>query len=144
MKKRILLVDGEVNTRESLLRALVSENYLVLSASNAQEALELADDSLVDLVLLNLQMLVQNGWELFERLIRENPLLPVLIITPQATRNGAKNGVVRTSKTTAPTLMQTIRDLLSEPAQVCLARMAQKLAGSRNGAEDRVLALQPS
>ena len=144
MKKRILLVDGEVHTRESLLRALVSDNYQVLSASNAQEALELADNSLVDLVLLNLQMLVQNGWELFERLIHENPLLPVLIITPHSSRNAAKNGGVRSSHATAPSLLQTVRDLLSEPAQVCLARMAQKLAGSRNGREDRVLSLQPS
>jgi DNA-binding NtrC family response regulator len=145
MKKRILLVDGETSTRESLLRALVSENYQVLSASNAREALQLADGSLVDLVLLNLQMLVQNGWELFEKLIHENPLLPVLIITPQSSRTAAgsrTNG--GKSLKTAPNLLQTVRDLLSEPAQVCLARMAQKLAGSKTSPEDRLLALQLS
>jgi CheY-like chemotaxis protein len=145
MKKRILLVDGEVGTRESLLRALMSENYQVLSASNAREALELADESLVDLVLLNLQMLVQNGWDLFERLIHENPLLPVLIITPQLVRPGstAKTGGGKGTKP-APNLLQTINDLLSEPAQVCLARMAQKLAGTRPAQEERMFSLQPT
>ncbi len=134
MKKRILLVDGEMATRESLLRVLVSENYHVVSAENSEQALKLADATFVDLVLLNLHMLVQNGWDLFERLIHQNPLLPVLIITPQANGTAGGNNRANGSKAgyfSAPNLVQTVRDLLSEPAQVGLARMAQKLAESR-------------
>jgi CheY-like chemotaxis protein len=146
MKKRIPLVEGEMNTRESLLRALVSENYQVVSAANAREVLALADGTLVDLVLLNLQMLVQNGWELFEWLVREHPRLPVLFITPHSIRTrGAQIGNRETkgTKTAATTLLQTVRDLLSEPAQVCLARMSQKLGGSSSH-EKTLLSLQPS
>ena len=145
MKKRILLVDGEVSTREAVLRALVSENYQVVPAVNTQDALDLAEGILVDLVLLNLRVLIQTGWELFEQLIRENPLLPVLIITPQA-GDGMKTtrGRAKPSHRATGLLLQTVRDLLSEPAQVGLARMAQKLTEPRNSRSETLLSLQLS
>ena len=80
-KKRILVVDDDPSVREMLTRVLLGEGYLALSASDGAEALEIAAGASVDLVLLDLNMPVKNGWDTFERLTAENPLLPIIVIT---------------------------------------------------------------
>ncbi len=103
MKPRLLLVDDDPTVREMIGRVLTEAGYLVLLAANGQEALDFASATEVDLVLLDLNMPVKNGWDTFERLTTENPL-------------------------DFPTLLETIRTLLDEPAEKRLARIAGKPA----------------
>src|SRR2546421_736042 len=77
--KRILLVDDDPTVRDSLNDVLLSEGYLVIPAENGQQALDLASKSSVDLVLLDLNMPVKNGWDTFEQITREHPLIPIII-----------------------------------------------------------------
>src|SRR6266496_2292086 len=65
--KRILLVDDDPTVRDSLNAVLQSEGYWVIPAENGQQALDLANKSSVDLVLLDLNMPVKNGWDTFEQ-----------------------------------------------------------------------------
>src|SRR5690349_10678681 len=81
MKPKLLLVDDDPTVREMIGRVLIETGYLVLLAANGQEALSLAAATEVDLVLLDLNMPVKNGWDTFERLTNENPVLPIIIIT---------------------------------------------------------------
>ena len=73
MKKKVLLVDDDPGVRRMLLRVLEEEDYDVVPAVNGLEALDLATNTAPDLVLLDLNLPVQNGWETFERLNTENP-----------------------------------------------------------------------
>lgn len=126
--KRILLVDDDPTVRESLNEVLVGEGYVVISAENGQQALDLASQSSVDLVLLDLNMPVKNGWDTFEHLSREHPLVPIIIVTARAnqlfTALNAGAGALLEKPMDIPTLLHTIKDLLAEPAEKRLARLA--------------------
>ena len=72
-------MDDDPTVRDSLNDVLLSEGYVVMPAENGQQALDLANQSPVDLVLLDLNMPVKNGWDTFEQFTREHPLIPIII-----------------------------------------------------------------
>lgn len=127
-KNRILVVDDDSTVREMLTRVLVGEGYLAWAAANGTTALEIAAAAKVDLVLLDLNMPGKSGWDTFERLMAENPLLAVIIITARSnqlfTALGAGVGALLEKPLDFPKLLQTISRLLAEPAESRLARMA--------------------
>ena len=130
--KRILLVDDDSTVRDSLNDVLVSRGYSVIPAENGQQALELANESSVDLVLLDLNMPIKNGWDTFEQLTREHPLIPVIIATARPnqlfTALGAGAGALLEKPMDIPTLLRTMEKLLAETAEQRLARLAGQKA----------------
>jgi DNA-binding response OmpR family regulator len=126
--KRILLVDDDSTVRDSLNDALQSEGYRVIPAENGQQALELASKSLVDLVLLDLNMPVKNGWDTFEQLTREHPLIPIIILTARPnqlfTAINAGVGALMEKPMDIPMLLRTMERLLVETTGQRLARLA--------------------
>jgi CheY-like chemotaxis protein len=131
-KNRILVVDDDSSVREMLTRVLVGEGYLVWVAADGTTALEIAAAAKVDLVLLDLNLPGTGGWDTFERLTVENPLLAVIIITARSnqlfTATSAGVGALLEKPLNFPKLLQTIRRLLAEPVESRLARMAGKPA----------------
>jgi two-component system, NtrC family, nitrogen regulation response regulator NtrX len=132
MKMRILLVDDDPGVRRMLQRVLEEEDYAVVASANGSEALESVRITAPDLVLLDLNLPVQNGWEILQQLAEDDPLLPVIIITARpnqlfpALASGA--GALMEKPLDLPKLLRTIHDLLAEPAEARLARMAGKRA----------------
>lgn len=126
--KRVLLVDDDPTVRDSLNDVLVSEGCVVLPAENGQQALELAAGFTVDIALLDLNMPVKNGWDTFERLTFEHPLIPIIIITARPnqlfTALGAGAGALLEKPMDIPTMLQTMQKLLVESAEQRLARLA--------------------
>jgi CheY-like chemotaxis protein len=128
MKKRILLVDDDAGVRRMLQRVLEDEGYVVVAAATGPEGLESANAEAPDLVLLDLNLPVQNGWVTFERLTARNPLLPVVIITARpnqlfpALASGV--GALMEKPLDMPKLLRTIHDLLAEPAEPRVIRSA--------------------
>jgi CheY-like chemotaxis protein len=126
-KSRILLVDDDPAIRQILLRLLEEEDYLVLTAANGAEALEFAKSTRFDLVLLDLNMPVKDGWETFEQLSTSNPLLPIILITARpnqffpALASGV--GALLEKPLDFVKLFHTIRDLLEEPLEFRRARI---------------------
>jgi len=131
-KKTILLVDDDPSVREMVGRVLVGEGYLVLSADSGAEALRIAAAAHIDLVLLDLNMPGQSGWDTFERLASEDPLLAVIVITarPQQlfTAVNAGVGALLEKPLNFTKLLATMRDLLVESPEVRLARLTGKQA----------------
>lgn len=129
---KLLLVDDDPGVRESLAHVLTTEGYDVLPAANGVEALEVAALHPVDLVLLDLNLPRKNGWDTFELMIKQNPQLPVIIITARPNQLfpalAAGAGALMEKPLDFPKLLQTIRDLLAEPAQARAARLAGKPA----------------
>jgi DNA-binding response OmpR family regulator len=132
METRILLVDDDPAIRAMLARLLTEERYFVLTAANGQEALDLALTTGLDLVLLDLNLPMKSGWDVFERLTAERPDLPVIIITARPnqlfTAVGAGAGALMEKPLDFPKLLQTIRVLLDKPVETRLARLAGKRA----------------
>ena len=72
--KRILLVDDDPAVRSALAQVLAEEGYTVLCGANGDEALRAAENA-IDLVLLDLNMPIRNGWDTFERLTAQTQRL---------------------------------------------------------------------
>jgi DNA-binding response OmpR family regulator len=123
-----LLVDDDPTVRDSLNDVLVSEGYLAMPAENGQQALDLASKSSVDLVLLDLNMPVKNGWDTFEQFTREHPLVPIIVVTARPnqlfTAINAGVGALLEKPMDIPTLLLTMEKLLNETAGQRLARLA--------------------
>jgi len=128
--KRILVVDDDPTVRDSLNDLLASEGYRILPAENGQQALDLARKSSIDLVLLDLNMPVKNGWDTFEQLTREHPLIPIIIATARPNQLfmaiSAGVGALMEKPMDIPMLLRTIEKLLAESTEQRLARLAGK------------------
>src|SRR5262245_57771316 len=121
MKPKILLVDDDAAIRQMLGRVLTREGYLVILAATGPQGLELSATSHLDLILLDLNLPGQNGWDVFERLTAEDPLRPIIIITARTNQLflalGAGAGALMEKPLDLPRLLKTIRELLGEPVE---------------------------
>jgi CheY-like chemotaxis protein len=90
----------------------------------------LARKSSVDLVLLDLNMPVKNGWDTFEQLTRDYPLIPIIIATARPNQLfmaiSAGVGALMEKPMDIPMLLRTIEKLLAESTEQRLARLAGK------------------
>jgi two-component system response regulator HydG len=81
---RILIVDDELVVRDSLARWFESEDFEVMTAASAPEALDQLARSRFDLALVDIKMPGVDGIELQQRLLQADPDLPVIIMTGYA------------------------------------------------------------
>jgi DNA-binding response OmpR family regulator len=126
--KTILLVDDDPSVREMIGRVLTGEGYFVFAAANGAEALGIASANHIDLALLDLNMPGKGGWDTFEQLTARDPLLAVIIITARPnqlfTALGAGAGALLEKPLDFPRLLSTVQQLLTESAELRLARIA--------------------
>ena len=71
---KILFVDDEPNVRETIKELLVFKNYEVQTAANGQEALDILQYWMPDLIICDIVMPVMDGSELHEN-IKKNKFL---------------------------------------------------------------------
>lgn len=76
----ILVVDDDKNIRNLLYTVLKKENYNVLLASNGIDALNILEESQVDIAIIDIMMPKLNGIELTSK-IKELLDIPILILT---------------------------------------------------------------
>ncbi len=80
--RAVLVVDDEDAIRNLVCEILKSQGYRVLSASNAEEALRLADASTpIDLLLTDVTLPGINGIDLSQRLTDSRPGLKTLVMS---------------------------------------------------------------
>ncbi len=77
----ILIVDDEKNYLVVLEALLGPEGYEIITADNARNALRLARESDVDLIITDMKMPGMNGMELLEECQKIKPELPVIMMT---------------------------------------------------------------
>lgn len=85
MAEKILVVDDELNMRLVLKALLNKEGYDVATASDGIEALKVLKAGGVQVVVTDLKMPKLDGVGLLERVIRDYPSTPVIIITAHGT-----------------------------------------------------------
>ena len=85
-RERILLVDDEPQVRESVRRLLLAQDYTVVEASHASEAIRIfeAAPSEIDLVLTDVTMPGMSGYDLAEHLRTRAPDLPIVLMSGYA------------------------------------------------------------
>ena len=77
--RTIAVVDDDPGQRQLLTNALQRAGYEVASAEDGPQALEVAPQT--DLVLLDVRLPGMSGLEVLERLKRDHPALPIILLT---------------------------------------------------------------
>jgi signal transduction histidine kinase/CheY-like chemotaxis protein len=93
--KRILLVDDDELVRRAMVGLMLDAGFVVRSASNGVDALEVLSSWTPDLVLSDLAMPVMGGRELSKRLAVEYPNLPVLLMSGYADDEESSEALAR-------------------------------------------------
>jgi DNA-binding response OmpR family regulator len=132
MKKVILVVDDDPQIRQSLSKLLSAEGYEVALAADGEQGVEIFDTSQIDLVLLDINLPGNGGWEVFGALTSSNPFLPIIIITGMENQQDlatlAGVGALMEKPLNLPLLLKTIPELIAEESETHL----QRLAGRRH------------
>src|SRR4030067_525557 len=81
----ILIVDDEFSVRDSLYNWFKTEGYRADTAENGMEALKKLQESLWDIVLLDIKMPGMDGMELQKHIKKIDSTIVVIIITAYAT-----------------------------------------------------------
>ncbi len=81
MKQKILIIDDEERWRAILTDILISENYEVIEAKDGEEGIKKAKGNELNLILLDLVLPDTNGIEVLKEIVKEKPLLPVVMIS---------------------------------------------------------------
>lgn len=129
MKTKLLLVEDDDAVHCALAEVLQGEGYDVLHAFGPTDAMLAAQlNEEVGLVLLDLNLAGENGWDVFEHLTRTNPMLPIVIITARsdqrALAEAAGAGALMEKPLNIPRLLELIAKLLSEQPAERIARLA--------------------
>lgn len=84
-KPRILIVDDNFVIRDLIKSFYEDYNFELLEAVNGQEAVEMARTCVFDLILLDIQMPVLNGYEAAAILRNDEDVkdIPIIVITAQ-------------------------------------------------------------
>ena len=80
-KKKILIVDDEVNVCKSIRQALICDEYEIDTALSGEEALKKEGEKIYDVFVVDLMMPGISGLELLQSLRSKNPEARVIIVT---------------------------------------------------------------
>jgi DNA-binding response OmpR family regulator len=81
MKARLLIAEDDANIRHGLVATLESDGYAVTAASDGAQALKLFPQEKFDLVILDVMMPRQSGYDVCRELRRQGVAVPVLFLT---------------------------------------------------------------
>jgi len=133
-KPSALLVDDNEATC-TLITALLHRDFVVETASNGLEAIEKQAVEHIDLLILDLNMPLKDGWDALGALIEINPLLPVVIITGRSNQRSlaetAGADALMEKPLDVPLLLQTICELLTEPMESRARRASNRVSRFR-------------
>ena len=83
MGKLILVVEDQEDNRRILRDLLTSVDYELMEAGNGEEALAAMSKARPDLILMDIQLPVMDGYEATRR-IKADPTIPVIAVTSYA------------------------------------------------------------
>jgi two-component system cell cycle response regulator DivK len=122
MTKRILVVEDQEDNRRIIRDLLASVGYGLIEATDGEAGVRLADAERPDLILMDIQLPVLDGYEATRR-IKQNPELghiPIVVVTSYALSGDdaqamAAGADAYVAKPFSPRqLLATIRKLLPE------------------------------
>jgi len=85
----ILIVDDEPSIRETCAEVAKQSGMKAITVASAEEALEVLENSAIDLVLTDLMLQQASGLELLKRIHDTNPTVPVIVLTQYGTIDSA-------------------------------------------------------
>ena len=89
---RILIAEDEMSLNDLLQDALRMNGYETISAKHGLEALRLTREEKPDLVILDINMPQIDGFEVLEKLRKENNNVPVIVLTARDQKDDKATG----------------------------------------------------
>jgi len=86
-KKKILIVDDDIDARDAFINALIASGYAVASARSAEEAWPIIRDAHPDLVVTDVRMPGTHGVHLAHSIQQLPKPMPVILVTGGETQN---------------------------------------------------------
>ena len=84
-KMQVLIVDDEPNLRKILSAQLSRDGYDVMTAEDGEQGLAMLREHHIDVVITDLKMPKVDGMQLLRDALREDPDLPIVMITAHGT-----------------------------------------------------------
>ena len=88
----ILLVEDDNNLRRLMATVLKRNRYNVLQAENGKQAISIAEDNHIDLMVCDIMLPEVNGYEVTETIREFNENLPVIMVTALETLDDKRRG----------------------------------------------------
>jgi len=85
----ILIVDDEPSIRDTCAEVARQAGMKTISVASAEEALDVLENSAVDIVLTDLMLQQTSGLDLLKRVHDTSPMLPVIVLTQYGTIDSA-------------------------------------------------------
>jgi DNA-binding NtrC family response regulator len=85
----ILIVDDEPSIREACAEVARQAGMKAISVASAEEAIEVLENTAVDILLTDLMLQQTSGLDLLKRVHDTNPTLPVIVLTQYGTIDSA-------------------------------------------------------
>jgi DNA-binding NtrC family response regulator len=117
---KVLIVDDDFIVIESCRRILEAEGIAIQKAGNAAQAREILDQETFDLMLTDIKMPGQDGFQLISQIRNTAPSMPILMMTGYLTpetvekgRSGGAEGFIA-KPFTPEELLRAIEDILPD------------------------------
>ncbi|MDP2741279.1 MAG: response regulator [bacterium] len=81
INKKILIVEDNKDYSFILKTSFEKENFSTVIAQNGEEGLSLIEKENPDLILLDLQMPIMDGWEMAQKMKEKNIIIPIIFLT---------------------------------------------------------------
>ena len=120
MAFRVLIVDDEMDLRESLVRLLGRFGYICLTAASGAEAIQVIRTGSPNLIVTDLHMPGMDGLAVARYARDERPPIPVILMTAYPTaetraQTGALGGTLHLGKPFANAdLLKAVQDALAD------------------------------
>ncbi len=92
---KILIIDDEPNVLENIKEILENDNYQVITAYNAANAILLAEKKLPDLIICDINLPDENGYFILESL-KQNPMtfdIPFVFLSAKVDKSDIRSGM---------------------------------------------------
>lgn len=90
---RALIIDDEPNIRKALSLGLETMGLISASAANSREALDILRSQSIDIAFLDLRLGTENGLDVIQPLLDENPRLSIIVLTAHASYASAVDAI---------------------------------------------------
>jgi two-component system response regulator MprA len=121
MKKNVLIVDDDPGVRDSLKKVLHAAGYQVMLAAGGLEAIAHVQAHAIDLILLDMSLPNQNGWETCRHFARAHPSVPVIVMTGESgqfkTALSAGASALMEKPPGAEQLLQVVQQLVTKSTE---------------------------
>jgi len=81
---RLLLIEDDLSVRDALIRLFETEGFEVVTAGSSAEAVLACTQEAISVVLLDLNLGDENGWEVFSLLKELREEMPIIVISAHA------------------------------------------------------------